>query len=94
VRINEVGNVITNWSQGGKVIHNPKIELAGNIIESISGEAKKAARAFHSRLMGVDVMLDKVGNTPKVIELQSFTGFPDIRKFNMARYLVDSGFFE
>ncbi len=94
VRINEVRNVITNWSQGGKVIHHPETGLVENIIERISGEAKKAAEAFHSKLMGVDVMLDQGYDTPKVIELQAFTGFPDIQKFNLAKYLVDSDFFK
>lgn len=93
VRINDFKNVITNWSQGGKVIHNPKTELAENVIESISNEAQKAAGAFHSKLMGVDVMLDRDSDTPKVIELQAFTGFPDVRKFDLARYLVESDFF-
>ncbi len=93
VRINDFKNVITNWSQGGRVIHNPKTELAEKVIERISGEAKKAAMAFHSKLLGVDVMLERDGDIPKVIELQTFTGFPDIRKFDLANYLVRSGFF-
>lgn len=62
-------------------------------IECINNEAKKAAKAFHSKLIGIDVMLDRDSDTPKVIELQAFTGFPDVRKFNLARYLVESDFF-
>lgn len=93
VRINEVGKVITNWSQGGKIIHHPETGLAPLLIEDINNEAKKAAAAFHSRLMGVDVMLDRDSDIPKVLELQTFTGFPDIGKFNLAKYLVESDFF-
>lgn len=93
VRINELEGVITNWSQGSQVIHHPETGLATEFIESAYDKAKKAAGAFHSRLAGVDIMLDKESNTPQIIELQSFTGFPDIEKFNLARYLVDSGFF-
>lgn len=93
VRVNDFENVITNWSQGGKVIHHPETGLGDELVESISLEAKKAAEAFHSRLMGVDVMLDKESDGPKVIELQAFTGFSDIRKFDLARYLVEGDFF-
>ncbi len=93
VRINDFGNIITNWSQGGKVIHHPETGLAETFITSISNEAKKAAGAFHSKLMGVDVMLDRENDVPKVIELQAFTGFPDVRKFDLAKYLVRSVFF-
>ncbi|MEK6938692.1 MAG: YheC/YheD family protein [Nanoarchaeota archaeon] len=94
VKINDLENVITNWSQGGKVIHHPETGLAENIIKNINTEAQKAASAFHSRLMGIDVMLDKDSDIPQVIELQAFTGFPDIQKFNLARYLVEGDFFQ
>ncbi len=93
VKINNFENVITNWSQGGRVIHHPETGLGEELVESINLEAKKAAMAFHSRLMGVDVMLDRDGDTPKVIELQAFTGFPDVRKFDLAKYLVKSDIF-
>ncbi len=93
VRINDFGNIITNWSQGGRVIHHPETGLGEKLVESINLEAQKAASAFHSKLMGVDVMLDRESDVPKVIELQTFTGFPDIRKFDLARYLVKSDFF-
>lgn len=93
VRVNDPENVTTNWSQGGLVIHHLETGLAEELLESITTEAKKAAEAFHSRFMGVDVMLDRDSDIPKVIELQTFTGFPDIRKFNLARYLVDTDFF-
>ncbi len=93
VRINDFEKVITNWSQGGRIIHHPETGLAEELMRSIGQEAKKAAEAFHSRLMGIDVMLDQESASPKVIELQAFTGFPDIRKFNLGRYLVNSSFF-
>ena len=93
VRINDLESVITNWSQGGRIIHSPETGLTEDVIERINTEAKKAAEVFYSKLMGVDIMLDQDSNVPKVLELQTFMGFPDIRKFNLAGYLVGSSFF-
>jgi glutathione synthase/RimK-type ligase-like ATP-grasp enzyme len=37
---------------------------------------------------GVDILLDPDKQEPVVIELNAFPGFPKVRTFNLAKYLI------
>ncbi|MBI5072599.1 hypothetical protein HZA99_02155 [Candidatus Woesearchaeota archaeon] len=87
-RVNGAERVVTNYSQGARVLHHPETGLDEAYIESIRKEATKAARAFSSRFLGVDIMFDGNAETPRVIEIQTFTDYPDPRKFNLVKYMI------
>ncbi len=96
LRVNELHKVVTNYSQGGQVIHHPETGLPVEFIKQIKKEAVGAAGAFSSKFLGVDVMFDSQildDHTAKVVEVQAFTEFPDIKHFDLARHLLSCGLF-
>ncbi|MBI4983070.1 hypothetical protein HZC32_00285 [Candidatus Woesearchaeota archaeon] len=94
VRVNEQSKVVTNYAQGGKVFHHPETGLSSKFKIKIEEEAVKSAEAFEFKFLGVDIMFDR-SEGAKVIEIQTFTDFPDINHFNLAKYMVSdkSGLF-
>lgn len=89
MRENNINNIITNFSQGGTIIDDIGKKLPKNALELAKEESLKAAKALNSRFLGVDLIFDKNLETPRVLEVQTFTGFPKIRKFNLTRYLAE-----
>lgn len=87
-RFNCLENIVTNFSQGGSVKHNPFSLLSDTSIINMQEIAKKTAQALNYRFLGVDIMFDKTFECPRVVEVQVFSDFPSIDKFNMAEYLV------
>ncbi|MBW1855117.1 MAG: hypothetical protein JRJ00_10625 [Deltaproteobacteria bacterium] len=86
------GNIITNFSQGGKIIHHPYTELGAMQILKIAEIARNAGNAFGSNILGVDIMFHN--DQPLVVEAQTFTGFPHKDYFNLPKYLIySSGLF-
>jgi len=88
-RSNECQNVTTNISQGArgensKFVHSipPKI-----LKESIKN-AVKTVKAMGLNFAGVDIMPNNSGSKITVIEINSFPGFPKVRKFNLAKYII------
>ena len=87
--VNENLKEITNFSQGATILHNPETGLEPIYVEFLKKQAKKAAQVMGSRFLGVDIMFD--GESPtdgKVVEVQTFTDFPRIEKFNLAQYIL------
>ena len=89
MRENEIKNIVTNFSQGGRIIHEVEKKLPEKALELAKKESLKAAKAFNSQFLGVDVIFDRNLETPRVLEVQTFTGFPKITKFNLSRYLAE-----
>ncbi len=90
IRVNERHKVVTNYSQGAQVVHHPQTSLPPELIVRIREEAVKSAWAFSSNFLGVDIMVDSCPDGIKVVEVQTFTDFPDIKCFDLAKYLVSN----
>lgn len=90
VRVNALEKVVTNFSQGADVLHHPMTGLPAEYIGQIRREAIKAAQAFQSHFLGVDIMFDGSAETPRVIEVQTFADFSAPDKFNLAKYMVSA----
>ena len=88
VRVNERGNVTTNVSQGARVMHHPNTGLDKTQIDLCKDLALRSSQAMGLNILGVDIMFD--GEMGKVVEVQAFTGFSDIRSFDIAGHLVSS----
>jgi len=88
LRYSDSKNIITNFSQGAKISHNPEKFLSKSMIEDSYSQAIISAKAFNSNFLGVDVMFDNKDNKSRVVEVQTFTDFPDIRKFDLAKYFI------
>jgi len=88
VRENGVKSIITNFSQGGTINHRYKDVLPEDAVSLIERETSRAANALESQFLGVDVMFEKDLQSPRVLEVQTFTGYPKIRSFNLSRYLA------
>ena len=95
VRVDEPHKIITNFSQGAKALHHPKTGLTQDYIALIKENAIKAAQAIGSQFLGVDIMFDGNAENGKIVEVQTFTDFPDIDNFNLGKYMVkdESGLF-
>lgn len=68
--------VITNWSQGGRVNDDVHEFLTQDQIDEVKAQAILSAEALNSRFIAVDVMFDKDGGPPYVIEAQCMCSFP------------------
>ena len=88
LRENSREKVITNFDQGGTVHHEYYKHLSLKEIKRVQQISLDASRAFPSKILGIDVMFDNDFETPKILEAQSFPGMPDIRYFNLLRFLV------
>jgi hypothetical protein len=88
IRVNAIENVVTNYSQGAVVKHHPETGLGGQCLRLVRQIARKAADAMGLGYAGVDIMFDGHLSNPKVVEVQAFTDFPDITKFDLPRYMI------
>ncbi|MFA5382735.1 MAG: YheC/YheD family protein [Candidatus Micrarchaeia archaeon] len=88
IRLNEPVKEITNFSQGGKVIHHPYTTLSEHTQFLIKKITLETANAIGLKFVGVDIMFDKKLTNPKVVELQAFTDFPSIIYFDLAEYMI------
>ncbi|MBI5392817.1 hypothetical protein HZA96_03015 [Candidatus Woesearchaeota archaeon] len=91
-RINNKNNVVTNFSQGARIMHSPHIGLSREYIDAAMDIAVKASNALKSTFIGIDLMFDGSPDKIKVVEAQTFTDFPDIRYFDLAKYLITDSF--
>ena len=48
----------------------------------------KATKTLGLNFAGVDVMPNSDGKNITVIEINSFPGFPKVRRFNIAEYMI------
>ena len=88
VRFNDKEKIVTNYSQGAKILHNPDTGLRKDYVQNIKNLALDVANSLDSKFLGVDIMIDK-DKVSRVVEVQTFTDFPDIHKFNLANYVFE-----
>ncbi|MBW2984170.1 hypothetical protein KY361_03590 [Candidatus Woesearchaeota archaeon] len=88
-RSNDTKEITTNISQGAtgensKFLHS----IPPRIIEEAVKNAIKATKAMNLNFAGVDIMPNVDCKSVTVIEVNTFPGFPKVRKFNLAKYLI------
>ena len=88
VRENDGISVLTNNSQGGTINHDYREVLPEEAIASAMEESLKASKVLNSNFLGVDCIFDRTLDKPVVLEVQTFTGFPLVRKVNILRFLA------
>jgi glutathione synthase/RimK-type ligase-like ATP-grasp enzyme len=94
-RLNDSEKEITNYSQGGAILHHPETGIPEAILLKARQIAVVAAEALGLRFAGVDIMFDKAMDNPVVVEEQAFSAFPALEKFNLADYMLNrSGLFK
>ena len=88
-RRNAVSNVTTNVSQGATSETMAFLKgIRRDLIRKAERTAIRAAKALGLDFAGVDILLDPHEQEPVVIEVNAFPGFPKVRTFNLARYLI------
>jgi len=88
-RSNDCDKVTTNISQGAKgeglqFVHGIPPKILNDAIK----KAVKTAKAMGLNFAGVDIMPSNGNNKVTVIEVNSFPGFPRVRRFNLSKYLI------
>ncbi|MCH8328882.1 MAG: hypothetical protein IIB81_00645 [Nanoarchaeota archaeon] len=88
-RSNEAKAVTTNISQGAI---GEKASFANLLpkkqLETAKKAAIKAIRALGLNFGGVDIMLCADKKNAMFIEVNTFPGFPKVRRFNLSKYLI------
>ena len=88
-RSNDAKAVTTNISQGAIGEKTSFINiLPKEQLEFAKKDAIKAIKALGLSFGGVDMMLCADRKTAKFIEINSFPGFPRVRRFNLSRFLI------
>jgi glutathione synthase/RimK-type ligase-like ATP-grasp enzyme len=88
-RSNESISVTTNISQGAIGESQTFLERIPKKLYKVSMEAaKKSAKAMNLNSCGVDIMPNSDGKSVTIIEANAFPGFPKMKSFNLARYLI------
>lgn len=89
-RTNTIDNVTTNISQGGRGESKsfdkclPQKQLA-----FAKKSAIQATKALGLKFAGVDMMLSHNKKDALFLELNTFPGFPKVRRFNLSRFLIE-----
>lgn len=81
--------IITNWSQGGIVNDDVREILTAKQIKDVKKQALLSAKALKTRFGAIDVMFDKDGGEPYVIEAQCMCSFPKPEICMLGKELVD-----
>ncbi len=89
IKENYEKNIITNFSQGGKINHKYKEILPEKTINLAKEQALRASKCLNSNFLGIDIIFDKNLYTPKILEVQTFTGFPQIKYCNLSKLLAN-----
>lgn len=69
-------DIVTNWSQGGRVNDEIRSLLTPRQIADVKKQALLSAKALKSHFIAVDAMFDKDEDLPFVIEAQCMCSFP------------------
>lgn len=88
-RSNECEKITTNISQGArgegrKFVHSIPPRILGETVKN----AVRAARVMGLGFAGVDMMPNNGDSKVTVIEVNSFPGYPKVRRFNLAKHLI------
>jgi len=88
-RSNDAEAVTTNISQGAK---GEKASFVGLLpqkqLETANKAAVKAIKALGLNFGGVDIMLCADKKSAMFIEINTFPGFPKVKRFNLSKYLI------
>ena len=88
-RSNDAKAVTTNISQGARGEKASYVDLLPKKqLESAKKSAIKAIHALGLRFGGVDIMLCADKKNVMFIEINTFPGFPKVRRFNLSKYLI------
>ena len=88
-RSNDAEAVTTNISQGAKGEKASFVNLLPkNQLETAKKAAIKSIKALELKFGGVDVMLCADKKNVMFIEVNTFPGFPKVRRFNLSKYLI------
>jgi len=89
-RSNDAKAVTTNISQGARGEKASFVDLLPKKqLESAKKAAVKAIHAFGLSFGGVDIMLCADKKNVMFIEINTFPGFPKVRRFNLSKYLIN-----
>jgi D-alanine-D-alanine ligase-like ATP-grasp enzyme len=88
-RSNDAKSVTTNISQGAKGEKASFVKLLPQKqLEAAKKGAVKAIKALGLNFGGVDMMLCADHKNAMFIEVNTFPGFPRVRRFNLSRFLI------
>lgn len=88
-RSNDTQNITTNISQGatGEDSHFVS-SIPPKILKEAATYAVRAVKAMGLNFAGVDIMPSNGNHVVTVIEVNSFPGYPKVRKFNLAKHII------
>jgi hypothetical protein len=88
-RSTAAGQVTTNISQGARGEPQRYLKnIPDRVLKEASRQAVKAARAMRLRFTGIDIMPEADGKKVKVIEANTFPGFPKSRSYNLSKRII------
>ena len=88
-RSNECETITTNISQGARGENSRFVHgIPPKILDKAIKNAVRTVKAMNLNFAGVDIMPNNGYNKVTVIEVNSFPGFPKVRKFNLAKHLI------
>jgi len=88
-RSNDAEAVTTNISQGAKGEKTSFVNLLPKKqLEVAKKAAIKSIRALGLNFGGVDIMLCADKKNAMFIEVNTFPGFPRVKRYNLAKYLI------
>jgi len=88
-RRNRADRITTNITQGAKGDPGILKKLPQKLITKSKNLAEKVSRALGLNFVGMDIMIDQNMRDLYVIDVNVFSGFPKIKTFNLASYMID-----
>ena len=87
-RRNEISEVTTNISQGGKCDPELLKIFPGKIIEQAKKTATRGMKALGVNFAGLDVVIDSELKNTYIVDVNMFPGFPKRKTYNLSRKMV------
>jgi glutathione synthase/RimK-type ligase-like ATP-grasp enzyme len=83
-------NIVTNWSQGGRIEKKPFLcnALSPYEIKNIKAVSLEASTALGLGYAGVDIIMGRHTRSINVLEIQSFPGYE--KGFDLMRFLAEN----
>jgi glutathione synthase/RimK-type ligase-like ATP-grasp enzyme len=88
-RSTAAGQVTTNISQGARGEPQRYLRsIPAAALQQAARQAVKAAKAMRLQFTGIDIMPEAGGKRVKVIEANTFPGFPKARSYNLSKRII------